>query len=232
MRPLPVMNEIIIIGNSKAAINLSNYLKSIGLKNKIIPYRKTDSSENAIKKAKTVFILTKDDNIEKFYRKYRKIIKNKKLFHFSGALTFKNIISIHPLYPFSKKPLTQKEFEKIIFTSENPKYIKSNLKWLKNEIIKINPCQKPYYHAVVSIYFNFPLLILRDLSCLIEKKFKIPKKYLQEVFLKNLNNFLKTGEITGPIERKDQKTIETHLKAIKKTKLLNLYKGMIEFTGR
>ncbi|MEW6013291.1 MAG: DUF2520 domain-containing protein [Elusimicrobiales bacterium] len=226
------MNEIIIIGNSKAAINFSNYLKSIGVKNKIIPYRKTDSNKNAIKKAKTVFILTKDDNIQKFYRKYRKTIKDKKLFHFSGALTFKDITSLHPIYPFSKKPLTQKEFEKIIFTSENPKYIKSNLKWFKNEIVKINPCQKPYYHAVVSIYLNFPLLILRDLSRLIEKKFKIPKKYLRAVFFKNLKNFLKTEEVTGPIERKDKKTIKRHLKAIKKTRLLNLYEGMLKFTGR
>lgn len=232
MRPLPIMSEIIIIGNSKAAINFSNYLKSIGLKNKIIPYRKTYLNEKSIKKAKTVFILTKDDSIKKFYLKNRKIIKDKKLFHFSGALTFKNIISLHPLYSFSKKPLTQKEFEKIIFTSENPKYIKLNLKWFKNKIIKINTYQKPYYHAIVSIYFNFPLIMLRDFSRLIGKKFKIPKKYLQEVFLKNLNNFLKTGEVTGPIERKDGETIKRHLKALKKTKLLNLYKGMLEFTGR
>lgn len=226
------MSKIVLIGNSKSSVNLSSYLKSIRINHRIIPYRKSKFQKDKIKKAEVIFILTKDDEIEKFYNKNKDILISKKLFHFSGAVTHKHIISIHPVFSFSKKTISKEEFEKIIFSSENPGYIKKNLKWFKNKVIKINPQEKAYYHSLLSVYFNFPLIIIRELSDRITRKFNISKNYLKYSFIKNFERYIKTDEITGPIERNDKKTIKKHMKSLKNKRILSLYKEILKLARR
>lgn len=225
--------NIAIIGNSKSGINLKSYINSKGVKVKLIPYRKIKEHINDLQRSEIIFILTKDDEINRFYNNYKELLTNKKLFHFSGSIYHKKITSLHPIFAFSRKPLSTKEFENIIFTSElSPALIKSQLNWFRNKIIQINPLEKPYYHALLSIYFNFPLIIIEELSTIISKRFKIPVWYLNYAFKKNLENYFRTKQITGPIERNDRSTITRHLKALKKTDLEGLYKAVLKLRRR
>lgn len=225
------MNKnLLIIGNSKAAKNFSTYLKFKKIKYKIIPYRKIALTHLDFAKYKTVFILTSDNNIIEFYKKFKKYLKrDTSLFHFSGAFYHKKIVSIHPIFSFKKKTIKPKDFEKVIFTSEKPQYVKKQLRWLNNKIIKINPQQKPYYHAILSIYLNFPLIIKNILEKEINKNFKISTKYLEYVFLKNITDSVKSkNDITGPIIRNDTTTIKKHLFSIKNTPYYSLYTSILK----
>ncbi len=221
------MNDVIIIGNSKTAKALFSYLKYKSIKSRIIPYRKYQLYLNLIKKAKIIFILTKDDEIINFYNSVKEIIHDKKLFHFSGTIYHPAIISLHPIFSFSSKP-DKNEFKKIIFTSENPQHVRKTLNWFKNKIIKIPKNEKPYYHCLLTILLNFPLILINETLPILNKKFKIPKKYLKNLIKKNIENYFKTGYITGPITRKDKKTIYFHLKKMKSKKLKELYLAFLK----
>lgn len=220
--------DIILIGNSRASKNLSSYLKFRNIPHKKIPYRKINKYITHINKYSIIFVLTKDDEIMNFYTKYKRFINKKSLLlHFSGSLYTKHITSLHPLFSLKKKVLKPDDFEKIIFTSENPSYIKKNLKWFKNKIIKINPCDKPLYHALISIYLNFPLIIKKSIEDELIK-FKIPRNYLNYVFYRNIKDSLniKNG-LSGPVVRNDVKTIKSHLKVLKRTPFNSLYRSII-----
>ncbi|MEF3279353.1 MAG: DUF2520 domain-containing protein [Elusimicrobiota bacterium] len=224
------MSEILIIGNSKASKNFSAYLNFIGLSHTILPLRKTIQYKSKIKEAKIIFILTKDDEILKFYSKNKKILSGKKLFHFSGTVYDKNILSLHPIISFPKNPITGKEFEKIIFTSENPVKAKKELRWFKNKIININPENKSEYHMLLTILLNFPLILIENSYQVLVKKYHIPEKYLSNLILKTIQNYIENNnQLTGPLIRKDFKTIKLHLKHLTRNPLRHIYYGFIKY---
>lgn len=214
------MEEILIIGKSKLAKTISKYLIKNNVKYKLIRFRDLDFYKDKLQKYNIILITTKDDFIEETYKKIKAHInRNTAIFHFSGSLYFKNMTSIHPIFPFKNKTLDPIIFEKIIFTSENPRYVRTKLKWLKNKVIKIEKTKKTLYHALLSIYLNLPLIIKSTLENEISKKFNISKIYLQKVFLENIKN----NQITGPIVRNDKKVIKLHLKSLLKTEYYLLY---------
>jgi len=217
------MKKYLLIGNSKAAINFSSYLKSKGIKHSKVEFRKINLLKDKLNLFDVFFILTKDDKIIPVYKKYLKKL-NKPVFHFSGCIYHNKIVSMHPIFSFTKKPIPKKEFEKIIFTSENPKKIKEILPWFKNKIIEIKPKEKPYYHSLLTIYFSFPIIMKK----IIEKemqKFSIDEDYLNKLFRKKFIE--KNITITGPIIRNDKKTIKKHLKALRKKPFFEIYLQLI-----
>ncbi|MGC9070164.1 MAG: DUF2520 domain-containing protein [Elusimicrobiales bacterium] len=220
--------KILIIGKSKVAKSFSAYLRYRRINHKVIAYRKINSYAEKIKDYKTIFFISKDSEIDKFYRRFKKrIYPNAKLFHFSGSILHHKIVGMHPIFSFKEKPIAPFDFEKIIFTSEDPSYIRKNLKWFKNRIIKIKPEQRVMYHALLSIYLNFPLII-KEITHRLLIKYGIPSKYLNYVFERNIKDALNSKKgITGPIARDDLKTIKKHLSALKKTEFLQLYKAIL-----
>jgi len=224
------MKDITIIGKSKAALNLSHYLNSIRIKHSLIRYRESEKYLDWIKNSETVFILTRDDEIINFYKKNFKLLKGKKLYHFSGFLYHREITSLHPVISFSKKVISKKAFEEIIFTSENPERIRKELLWFKNKIIKIKPKDKPYYHCLLNIFFNFPPLLFSSVVGELEYRFKIPKKYIDKRMSDIIKRYMDEPEFFGgPIERGDKKTVAAHLKALKGKNLFYIYEGFLKY---
>jgi hypothetical protein len=224
------MKDITIIGKSKAALNLAHYLDFIGIKYNLLEYRKSGKSQNIIKDSKIIFILTRDDEIINFYNKNLDLIKGKKLYHFSGALFHKNIVSLHPIISFSKKLLSKKDFEEIIFTSENPERIRKELLWFKNKIIKIKPKDKPYYHCLLNILFNFPPLLFKSISDDLINKFNLPKEYIDKRLKDVIERYIDDPEfVGGPLERGDRKTVAAHLKALSGKRLFYIYEGFLKY---
>jgi hypothetical protein len=224
------MKSITIVGKSKAAINLSYYLKSIHIKHNFTGYHDFKKHLDLIKNSEILFILTRDDEILNFYKKNLKLLKGKKLYHFSGVLFSKNITSLHPVTSFSDNPLSKKDFEKIIFTSESPLKVKKELKWFRNKIIKINPADKPYYHCLLNILFNFPPLIFKSVSDELTNKFNIPEKYINQNIIKIVKRYIDNPYFSGgPFVRGDKRTIEAHLKSLKGKKIFYIYDGFLKF---
>ena len=217
------MKRYLLIGNSKAAKNFSAYLKSKGINHKKTALRKLKFISKKLN-FDAFFILTKDDKIISTYNKYLKNLY-KPVFHFSGCIYHPYITSMHPIFSFNKKTISKEEFEKIIFTSEKPNEIKKNLPWFKNKIIQIKPSDKPYYHALLTIYFSFPFVIKNIVEKEI-KKFNIKPNYLNTIFRKKFTE--KKITLTGPLIRNDKKTLKKHLKILKGKKFYKLYNEIIK----
>jgi len=230
----------LIIGDGKLAKHFSFYFKKLNLQ--IATWsRKKNSAKNLLRKvdsATHVLLAINDSNIDSFYRKLdsKKIagFKNKIFIHFSGALSFKNIFAAHPLMTFGSRLYSLKEYKKIHFVIEdvNSKNfnLSSILPGLKNSYSLLSSDKKTYYHAQCVIGGNFPHILWKN-SLLRLTQMKVPKEVVYSYFQRNLDNFILDSDnsLTGPLARKDVKTIKEHLKSFNSAQEKKLYRAFVDF---
>ncbi len=220
----------LIIGSGQAAFHLSNYLKLLSVE--YSQWSRNNQSESdlldLIKSSDIVFLLIKDDALIDFYGRY-KILKEKSCFHFSGALSsFGNCISIHPLMSFaSHNPFDLKFYKSITFVTDQP--AGTVFFPLPNVLQTISNQDKRRYHALCVMSGNFTVL----LWMLAKKHFvaiglspQILDPYLKQVANQIIDN--PEHAFSGPLLRKDFKTIASHLSDIQGTELEPIYQGFLQ----
>ena len=222
-------NPILIIGRGKVSAPLRDYLKWRKIPHRLHHRHQKTPLEKAAKGAAVVFLLIKDDLIADFVRA-NPCLKGKKLIHFSGSQSFRNILGMHPFMSFSGRRITPQEYEKIYFVSENPAEIRKCLPWLKNPIVKIKPNDKPLYHALCCMGSNFPVILWTKTLEKLNGKFHIPRKAIFDYYRTSLENFIHNPckSLTGPLVRKDAGTIKSHLKVLRKSEFLNTYSAFLQ----
>ncbi|MCK4936552.1 MAG: DUF2520 domain-containing protein [Elusimicrobiales bacterium] len=216
----------LIIGNGQISRHIKKYFSLKKIPCKSWQRNSRSSLERMAASADIIVLLITDSNISGFINE-NPFLKKKNLVHFSGALNFKNVLDMHPLAAFSKRPFSIEEYEKIPFISSNPKQVKKFFPKLKNPVLKIKPSMKPLYHALCVLGGNFPAILwfkaLEDL----EKKFKIPRKFIFGYLEGNLRNFMNNPEasFTGPLRRNDEKTMRSNLKVLGKSPFADVYRA-------
>ena len=136
----------------------------------------------------------------------------------SGSLTsdvFKDDIgfSIHPIAAVTKKT-NLKNVKFAIEGNEEKLYIVKEL-FPNSQIIKKEA--KPLYHASAVIASNFLVGIYNLAENLLKEAGFFNTEILLSLVESTINNIKENGSInalTGPVERADIKTIETHLNAL------------------
>lgn len=148
-------------------------------------------------------------------------------YHLSGALSFSNIIGVHPLMTFAKdsKILNYEEIplftDSEIFYTENKKRCK-NLKYISSDL-------KIKYHAMATLLGNFSQYYLQTIkddfpqNLIFEDYKMLVQTSVAAVFEKNSRT-----KLTGPMDRKDEQTIIKHKKSLygQDSKLLKVYSQM------
>lgn len=220
----------LIIGNGQSAFHLAEYFKLLSVNYRQWSRKTKSESEllELIETADVVFILIKDDAIIDFYSKH-KVLKEKHCFHFSGALSsFGSCISIHPLMSFaSRKPFDLDFYKSINFVTDHS--LGSVPFPLPNVVQKISPEDKKRYHALCVMSGNFTVLL-----------WMLAKKHFSEIGLapQILDPYLKQiasqiihdseQALSGPLLRKDFRTISSHLSDIQGTELEPIYRGFLQ----
>lgn len=191
-------------------------------------------------KTEIIFITTPDDQIANTAQKISSIknlnFKKLTVIHTSGAHTSNilcplakkgaSVLSFHPIQTFpankSNREL-QKNLEGIYFGIEGNKKIhhisEQLVKIFRGKLVHISKKDKPLYHLACVFASNYIVTALNALSEATEKlKFKVS---WMDVFTPLINTSLKnvfasspSAALTGPIERGDIKTIESHLKSL------------------
>ncbi len=195
---------------------------------------------NSLSSEDVIWLAISDQAIIPFYES--QILSSKckaRVVHFSGALYDPRLFGAHPLMTFPQAMLPDEVYPKIHFAidfahvesahNSTPLEFSKLLPGFRNSWFEIKPEQKAYYHALCVAAGNLP----QFLWALTEREFQklnVPVG-AQSIYIHQVaENFTKLGAagITGPIIRKDQKTIQAHLDALarEQSKIFEIYQAI------
>lgn len=198
-----------------------------------------------IEKAGIIFICVQDSNITgavKLIDKTSAELKGKFVFHTSGALTSDELAplskngaytaSFHPVQTFEKKAIRQTDrFKEIYIALEgNKTAVKKAVqvaKQLRSNSFIIKKENKVYHHICCVMASNYLTVLNSKIEEAGSKKIQINGFNKLKFFniymplalqtLRNISILGPKASLTGPIERNDAGTLESHLKALSKT---------------
>lgn len=230
MRQVPLYT---IIGDGRMARHFSHYLQLLG-----IPFlqwsRRLDPQKNKlsqiIAQSDRILILIKDSVIESFVKENPEL-ENKIRIHFSGALVTPLAYGAHPLMSFSEQLYELEDYQKIPFIlEESDKKFSDLFPHLNNPHFYIAANKKARYHAYCVMSGNFTSLLWNSFFKELENNFQLPKEvafpYMESIF-KNLKEN-PGNALTGPLVRKDQKTIKANLEALIEDPFQKIYQTFVE----
>lgn len=242
--------KIGIIGAGKVGTSIGKYLvenhlpiagyysKTKESADKAATFTNTHAYRNIsdlVNECDTIFITTPDGVISKIWQEISKFpLSDKIVCHFSGSLSseiFSNNshtnvygCSIHPMFAFSDKFTSYKEFNKALLTVEgNDKALERIVpifRVLGHRILQIESEKKTLYHAAASMASNH-LVALLDTSTDLLKKCGFSEEDARALLFplasSNLNTAMSTGAskaLSGPLERCDVETVKRHMEAL------------------
>ena len=204
-----------------------------------------------IEDSDTLFITAPDGAITEVWEYIRNLpIKNKNICHCSGSIpstAFFNAeelgacsYSVHPLQAFSDKYESYKSLKNTYFTIEGSKKNLSQVadcfSNIGNPVVTIDPNVKVLYHCAAAVASNH-MTALIDISAEMLEKCGFNRsdalKALSPLLTNNLNCILTQGAakaLTGPIERNDLVTVNSHLMSLREfmPETVPLYKILSE----
>ncbi|MEQ1723682.1 MAG: DUF2520 domain-containing protein, partial [Pseudobdellovibrio sp.] len=195
--------------------------------NQVYQWSRTQSLEQLnshLEQSSIVWLAISDSSLVEFYETHLKN-SNKTVVHFSGALNNSKMLCAHPLMSFPAELLPTDVYSKIHFALSNFNNLEQALPSFKNAFKIMNSQDKALYHALCVLAGNFPQMLWNEVSEKMQQ-LEIPESAL-DLYVKQITeNYLnyKNKAITGPIIRKDEKTILANLESLKnETRLKNIY---------
>jgi hypothetical protein len=218
-----------IVGDGKVAGHIRRYFSLLG-----VPYRNWPHEETS--QCNIILVLISDGAIEDFITNNRKKFPNARHFvHFSGSLHAANAVGMHPLMTFNDQPdsYSLETYKNIVFVGEkgNPAF-SDIFPDLANRYIEIEAEKKPLYHALCVISGNFTSILWQEVFKEFEE-LQLPPEilqpYMNQVFANLANSPF--NSLTGPLDRKDKKTIKNNLAALDGMPLKNIYRAFLKLKG-
>ncbi len=249
------MDKILIIGFGKLGSHLYYSLKSTGKYSVTAAKKRNKKSILAgqVKNADVIFICVQDSIITKTAESIVKLkvpLKNKIIFHTSGALTSDALVSLkhkgtftgsfHPVQSFVKRTTRLTDsFNDIYIATEGDKPAVKKAYSIAKSIgsipFTIKKENKVYHHICCVMASNFLSALNGRIEETGRKKIQINGfnnltflniyMPLAKQTLGNIAFHGAKGSLTGPIERNDISTVKHHLEALKKSsnELLTFY---------
>lgn len=185
-----------------------------------------------VKESDTLFITVPDGAISEVWEHIRSLpIKNKNICHCSGSIpstAFFNAeelgayrYSIHPLQALSNKYESYKSLKNTYFTIEgsasNLDVITDCFSNMGNPVVTIDQKSKTLYHCAAAVASNHMTALIDIAAEMLEKcgfSRSDALEALAPLLMNNLSCILTRGTekaLTGPIERNDISTVNSHL---------------------
>lgn len=251
--------KIGIIGAGKVGVTLGKYLKENAVTVTGYYSRTFTSSVEAaeftntkayqslqalVEASDTLFITTPDGQIGSVWDYIANYdIENKVICHFSGSLSSKEFsgidatgaagCSIHPMYAFSDKFESYKQFHTALLTIEGQEKavnaIRPLFERLGHTVFVMQSDDKVKYHAAAALASNYMVGLLSTSVSLLEEcgfSEQAAMQLLSPLVSANVETILREGPVkalTGPIERNDIETVQKHLTVLAGTETKDSY---------
>jgi predicted short-subunit dehydrogenase-like oxidoreductase (DUF2520 family) len=217
----------LLIGSGRTAKHLGQYLEQLQLPFQTWKRGQKDLKEK-VKTATHILLAISDSEIQNFFQEHLKSSK-KTVVHFSGALELKGMFSAHPLMSFSEELYDQSDYLMIPFVlTDKTKSFKDILPGFKNPHFFIKPEDKAMYHALCVLGGNLTTYLWQKTLTGFEK-LGLPQQIAHPYMLRLCQNLLSHPEkaLTGPLARKDLKTVINNDQALSKTKDHKIYRSFV-----
>lgn len=230
-------SSVLLIGSGRLATHLKHWFNLLSLQNvKLTCWSKGmthDQLNDSVQSATHIWLAISDDQITTFYEQKLKEHLNDQqtVVHFSGSVFHEKIFSAHPLMTFSTEKYNLDIYNKIQFALFNQKIsLGALMPGFTNHCFQILPQDKQLYHALCVAAGNLPQMIWSQVLTAAES-INIPESALNIYINTVTHNFIHLGSkaVTGPLVRKDLKTVKSNLNSLKNksSELYSIYKSFI-----
>lgn len=232
-----------LLGSGRLARHLAHYFQAEGLKvrrwarrpeahaNTIDPAVHPDAEERlraTVAPCSHVLVLLTDDAIGDFVERYD-FLRNKILIHCSGAQSIPGLNGAHPLMTFGPELYGLERYRAVPFVTDAEGLSFPELfPGLSNPHYALSADKKALYHAYCVISGNFTGLLWERVFAEFERRLGLPKEVLKPYMEQVFANLASTdGVVTGPLVRRDMKTIERNLAALEGDELKDVYEAFL-----
>ncbi|HOW88828.1 MAG TPA: DUF2520 domain-containing protein [Elusimicrobiales bacterium] len=222
-----------IIGGGKASSHLQAYFRL--LKTPYIVWRRGSgrAMSEALADCAKIFVLVSDSELEAVIGA-DPFLKGRVLLHFSGSMTVPGAFGLHPLMPLSSRPMTLEEYRAVPFALDaGSPPLRALVPEFRNPFFRVRKGKKAFYHALCVLGGNLPFILWRKAMDGLRGEFKVPEKHVRAYFRAALANFEhdpRSG-LTGPLQRKDARTIKTDLEALRGDSFRGVYSAFARALG-
>ena len=232
-----LQSNVLLIGSGRLATHLKHWFNLLSPENTKLTSWSKDMTQSELRQsvhsATHIWLAISDDQISPFYEQKLKehLSSQQTVVHFSGSVFHEKIFSAHPLMTFSTELYNIETYKKIQFALFNQKTNLGDLMpGFTNPCFQILPQHKELYHALCVVAGNLPQMLWSQTFSVAEN-INVPASALHSYIQTVTNNFIRLGSsaVTGPLVRKDLKTITANLGSLEKKSLdlHSIYKSFI-----
>lgn len=215
----------LIIGKGRVGTTFFRYMRAIELDASIISH--TEVNDIDLTDVKIIYLAIPDDAIEPFIVSHP-ILKTRELVHFSGSIFIEGVNGCHPLMSFNNEFYGYKKLSQVPFICDQ-KTINELIPEIINPSFPISKDDKAYYHSLCVMAGNFTSLLWNKFFTETDSKFNIPKEHSSIFFEQVMNNIKHCHKesLTGPLVRRDYKTINKNIDALNNDSYQDIYKAFV-----
>lgn len=234
-----------LLGSGRLARHFHFYLKSLNLPlvqwsrngdplfNTFSDMDPATRLDRVLESSSHVLLAVKDSAIQELARQILPSTSHQ-LIHFSGALNIDGAEGAHPLMTFGQNLEGLDWYRTIPFvliSSEENWELEDLLPGLPNPSYKLEPADRPYYHALCALAGNASFLLWRKIGDEFESSLKLPRALLTPFLHQVVSNSseLSSSGFTGPVARGDWAVVRKHLDSLARVpELLEFYQQYLK----
>ncbi len=226
-------NLYLIIGRGRVANHIIHYLNLLSL-DYCHWFRQKGEAElkKWLEVSSHVLVLIPDDQIEGFVQRYKQPkMKHNIWMHFSAVTSVDGVVRVHPLMTFSHQLYSFEDYLRIPFALfSKDQELEKILPGFPNPSFFISDEDKNKYHALCVLAGNFSSLLWQKFFYEMEKMTGKSFLYFLPYMMKQFENILSDPfkSLTGPLVRKDEQSIQSHLLALKDDPFLPVYQSFLK----
>jgi len=191
-----------------------------------------DRLQAAITDCSHVLVLLSDDAIAPFVERHE-FLRDKVLIHCSGSQSIPGLNGAHPLMTFGPDLYELERYRAVPFVTDAEGLSFTELfPGLANSHYTLPADKKALYHAYCVISGNFSGILWERIIAEFETRLGLPREVLNPYMAQVFANLASADDVvTGPLVRRDIKTIARNLEALKGSDLKDVYEAFLRLTG-
>lgn len=231
------MASYVIFGAGRVGGNLADYLTDLGHAVALISHddakSNSDRCREKIASAEIVAAAVPDDAIAPWRHQWRDDLRGKTVIHFSGAAQVRGVAAFHPLYSFPPHRLSPHTMRTVTFACpKGGPTFGDVFPGASNPHFEIADADRAHYHALAVLSGNFSAFLWNETM---KELAKFPGLDAEEAMGSYLASIIDrfaeapTASLTGPVARKDAKSVAANLDALGGSpKLKELYEAFLK----
>ena len=222
--------RIVIFGAGRVGKSFGAYAASLG--GEVTLLSRGDDGGAAVAQADLVAAAIPDDSLAAWFDERRKLLANKRCFHFSGARVISGLPGYHPLYSFPVAPLDPAAFARIAIAREPGRApFAAVLPGAANPEFVVKDEDRAFYHALAVVSGNFAAHLWNETAAAFAARLGPGAgQILGAYFGSVIDRFVEspTASLTGPVARRDAATVRANLEALAgEPRLQALYRAFL-----